>query len=102
MVELAKAVVPVTWRIDPELFVRIQAAAQAQGKSLQAFASEALTKAVEDLAPVVSEEDRAWLDADLGDTLPPYDWGSDGPPAGRPVRYVPGRGLIIEGGRPER
>ncbi len=98
---MAKAQVPVTWRLDPELFARVEAAARAEGKSVQAFASEALAKAVDDLAPMPSDEDRAWLDADMGE-LPAYDWGPDGPPAGRPVRYAPGRGLIIEGGRPER
>jgi len=44
-------------------------------------------------------EDRAWLDASL-ENFPPYDWGEEGPPKGRPVKYVPGIGLIVEGGRP--
>jgi hypothetical protein len=42
-------------------------------------------------------EDKDWLDADLGE-LPPYEWGSEGPPKGKPVRYQPGVGLIVEGG----
>lgn len=41
-------------------------------------------------------EDAAWLEADLGGSLPPYDWGPAGPPKGRSVQYVPGRGLIVE------
>lgn len=40
-------------------------------------------------------EDLSWLEADLAD-LPPYDWGPEGPPAGRPVRYLPGVGLVVE------
>ncbi|MBE3588158.1 MAG: hypothetical protein IMW93_06325 [Thermoanaerobacteraceae bacterium] len=43
-------------------------------------------------------EDQAWLEADLGE-LPPYDWGPEGPPEGKPVRYKPGVGLIVEGGK---
>ncbi|WP_081214295.1 DUF433 domain-containing protein [Neomoorella thermoacetica] len=41
-------------------------------------------------------EDQAWLKAELGE-LPPYDWGSEGPPKGKPVRYESGIGLIITG-----
>lgn len=45
------------------------------------------------------KEDRAWLDASL-DNFPPYDWGKEGPPEGKPVKYVPGIGLIVEEARP--
>lgn len=44
-------------------------------------------------------EDEAWLEAGLGE-LPPYDWGPEGPPKGKPVRYEPGVGLVVEGGKP--
>jgi len=44
-------------------------------------------------------EDHAWLYADLDGELPPYDWGPDGPPKGKPIKYVPGTGPVIEGGR---
>lgn len=44
-------------------------------------------------------EGEAWLEADLGE-VPPYDWGPGGPPAGKPVRYEPGVGLVVEGGKP--
>ncbi len=40
-------------------------------------------------------DDRAWLEADLAPPLSPYDWGSEGPPKGKPVKYSPGRGLCI-------
>ncbi|MCL6479271.1 MAG: hypothetical protein K6T65_12835 [Peptococcaceae bacterium] len=43
-------------------------------------------------------EDRAWLDAGFGE-LPPYEWGPKGPPKGKTVRYRPGIGLIVEGGK---
>lgn len=43
------------------------------------------------------DSDSRWLEADLGGPLPPWDWGPAGKPAGKPVRYVPGVGLVIEG-----
>ena len=45
-----------------------------------------------------TEEDRAWMDSDLSrlGEFEPYEWGPAGPPEGRPIRYVPGRGPVIE------
>ncbi len=28
--------------------------------------------------------------------LDPYDWGPDGIPEGKPIRYVPGQGFVVE------
>lgn len=43
------------------------------------------------------EESRAWLEDDsLGGGLPPYNWGEEAPPRGKPVRYEPGVGLVVE------
>lgn len=42
------------------------------------------------------EEDRRWLEADMGGDLPPFDWGAGGPPEVRPVRYARGVGLIVD------
>ncbi len=98
-----KTIVPVTWRLDPALYEAVRAAARATGLSVQAFASQALQAAVE--ASGTSEpsaEDRAWLDADLGGELPPYDWGPGGRPPGRPVHWVPGQGFVVEGDRDAR
>jgi len=44
------------------------------------------------------KEDQVWLEAELCE-LPPYDWGPEGPPKGKPVRYEAGIGLIVEGGK---
>ena len=100
---MPKTIVPVTWRLDPALYEAVRAAASATGLSVQAFASQALRAAVE--ASGTGEpgpEDRAWLSADLGGELPPYNWGPGGPPQGRPVRWIPGQGLVVEGGRDAR
>ena len=45
-------------------------------------------------------ETQQWLNADLGEELPPYEWGEAGIPPGKPVKYVPGQGLVVDGGRP--
>lgn len=44
-------------------------------------------------------ETRSWLDADLGGELPPFDWGPEGEPSGKPVHFVPGVGLVVDGGK---
>lgn len=44
-------------------------------------------------------ETQEWLDADLAGELPEYDWGESGVPLGKPVRYISGQGLVVEGGR---
>jgi DNA-binding XRE family transcriptional regulator len=47
----------------------------------------------------MTPEDRAWLETDLSrlSDFEPYDWGPEGPPAGQPIRYVPGLGAVIDG-----
>lgn len=58
----------------------------------------AVKRFLESILRKANNEDKDWLDADLGE-LPPYEWGPEGPPEGKPVRYQPGVGLIIEGGK---
>lgn len=58
----------------------------------------AVKRFLEFILSKAKDEDQAWLEADLGD-LPPYDWGAEGPPKGKPVRYKSGVGLIVEGGK---
>lgn len=51
------------------------------------------------VAAGMTDEDRAWLDAELAPPMDPYEWGPEGPPLTKPVRYEPGVGFVIEGGR---
>lgn len=49
--------------------------------------------------PEPDAESREWLEDDAaGGGLPPYNWGEEGPPSSRPVRYEPGVGLVVEEG----
>lgn len=41
-------------------------------------------------------ETKEWLEANLIDELPPYEWEEDIPPEGKPVRYDPNIGLIVD------
>lgn len=50
----------------------------------------------------LDEESRAWLDADLSrlGEIEPYDWGPEGPPAGKPIAWDEARqAFVIVGGR---
>ncbi len=104
---MARAVVPVTWRLDPALFEKVQTAARRRGMSVQAYASDALRRAVESerhLEPPTPREDpdAQWLGEDLSGLadLEPFDWGSEGPPDGDPVSFEPGVGFVTVGKRP--
>ncbi|NJO75722.1 MAG: hypothetical protein HC833_19315 [Leptolyngbyaceae cyanobacterium RM1_406_9] len=49
-----------------------------------------------ELDNTLDSETKTWLESDLGENLPPYDWGVEGVPAGQPVLYVPEFGLLID------
>jgi len=51
-------------------------------------------RAVEQDAP--SAESKMWMEAELANNTPPYDWGKKGIPFARPVRYEEGKGFIVE------
>lgn len=43
-------------------------------------------------------ETQAWMDADLVEELPPYDWGDVDPmTVGEAIRYEPGIGWVVGG-----
>jgi hypothetical protein len=46
----------------------------------------------------INNEDKIWLETDLG-ALPPYEWGPDGVPKGKPVDYKPNIGLVVKEGK---
>ena len=43
---------------------------------------------------VLDPESAAWLEAELTQPLPPYDWGEAGEPEGQRVRYSPEEGFL--------
>jgi hypothetical protein len=47
----------------------------------------------------LDKETQLWLDGDMGEDLPDYDWGTQEIPAVKPIRYQPGVGFIVVGGK---
>ncbi|MFH7244295.1 MAG: hypothetical protein ACHWZW_15770 [Spirulina sp.] len=47
---------------------------------------------------IPNEEDSAWLNADLSNlgAYEPYEWAEGELEEGKPVKYIPGKGLVIE------
>ena len=43
-------------------------------------------------------ESKSWLEADLVDDLPEYNWGEGEIPSMKPVEYVSGIGLVVKAG----
>ena len=43
-------------------------------------------------------ESKSWLEADLVNDLPEYNWGEGGIPSMKPVEYVSGVGLVVKAG----
>jgi hypothetical protein len=44
-------------------------------------------------------ESKLWLDGDMGEDLPEYDWGTEEIPPVKPIKYQPGVGFIVVGGK---
>jgi hypothetical protein len=44
------------------------------------------------------EESKRWLDSDMGEDLPDYDWGRN-EPEGTPIQYELGVGFVVLGGK---
>ncbi|MEO1183017.1 MAG: hypothetical protein AAFX51_19780 [Cyanobacteria bacterium J06636_28] len=40
-------------------------------------------------------ETQTWIEANLTEPLPTYEWDAEGIPEGLPVRHVPGKGVMI-------
>lgn len=45
----------------------------------------------------IDTDTQAWLDADLTEPLPFYDWGPEGIPEGLPLEHVEGKGVVVMG-----
>ncbi len=71
-------------------------------KTFDASRDSASRVSVRPEASGFDDMDIRWLDsywAGRERLLDEYDWGPAGMPALKPVRYVPGKGLVIEGGK---
>lgn len=93
--------------VDPELRRRVKVVAAARDQSVKEWIEGAIREALSRESKRVAEyapdndEDRAWLDSDLSGLgqFEPYEWGEGELEGGRAVRYEPGVGVVVEGGK---
>lgn len=69
--------------------------AASREQSVKEWVEEVLGDALE------REEDRGWMENDLSrlGKAEPYEWAEGELDEERPVRYEPGRGFVVEGGK---
>jgi len=44
-----------------------------------------------------TNQDKTWLEQDIGGALPPFDWGPEGEPVLQTIEFRTGTGLVILG-----
>lgn len=82
--------------VDPELRRRVRMAAASKDQSVKEWLEEVLRRELKR-----TEEDIAWMESDLSrlGECEPYEWAEGELEDETPVRYEPGRGLRVEGGK---
>jgi plasmid stability protein len=85
--------------VDPGLKRRVRIAAASRDLSVKEWVEEALEDALRSEAGGRRDEDRAWLRGDLSrlSEFEPYEWEQGELEDEVPVRYEPGRGVVVEG-----
>lgn len=82
--------------VDPELRRRVRMAAASKDQSVKEWLEDVLKRELKR-----TEEDIAWMESDLSrlGEFEPYEWAEGELEDETPVRYEPGRGLRVEGGK---
>jgi bacterioferritin (cytochrome b1) len=82
--------------VDPELRRRVRMAAASKDQSVKEWLEDVLKRELKR-----TEEDIAWMESDLSrlGEFEPYEWTEGELENETPVRYGPGQGLRIEGGK---
>ncbi len=94
-----------TIELPDDVFEMLESFGRSRGLSpadaVRAAVSDAAVTADQPAEFEMDDETRAWMDADLSrlGEHEPYDWGPDGPPKGKPIRYEPGVGFVVVGGK---
>lgn len=80
--------------VDPDLRRRVKVAAASKDQSVKEWIEDVIERELE------REPDRAWMEGDLSrlGEFEPYEWGEGEVEEGKPVRYEPGVGFVVEGG----
>jgi predicted transcriptional regulator len=82
--------------VDPELRRRVRMAAASKDQSVKEWLEDVLKRELKR-----TDEDIAWMESDLSrlGEHEPYEWAEGELEDETPVRYEPGRGLRVEGGK---
>lgn len=82
--------------VDPELRRRVRMAAASKDQSVKEWLEDVLERELGR-----TDEDIAWMESDLSrlGEYEPYEWVEGELEDEAPVRYEPGRGLRVEGGK---
>ena len=81
--------------VDPDLRRHVKIAAASKDQSVKEWLEDAIRRELE------RELDRTWMESDLSrlGEFEPYEWEEGELEEGKPVRYEPGIGFVVEGGR---
>lgn len=97
--------------VEPELRRWVRIAAASRDQSVKEWIEDVLRReldnlrrepgVLEELFGDLSREDRDWMESDLSHRggFEPYEWEEGELEEGQPVRYEPGVGLLVEGGK---
>jgi hypothetical protein len=82
--------------VEPELRRRVRIAAASKDQSVKEWLEEVLKRELRR-----TDEDIAWMESDLSrlGEYETYEWAEGELQDEAPVRYEPGRGLRVEGGK---
>lgn len=87
--------------IEPEVRRRVRIAAASRDLSVKEWVEEVLEWALREEVGGMTPEDRAWMKGDLSrlGEMEPYEWQEGETEEERPLRYEPGAGITVEGGK---
>jgi predicted transcriptional regulator len=82
--------------VEPELRRRVRMAAASRDQSVKEWLEDVLERELKR-----TDEDVAWMENDLSrlEEYEPYEWAEGELEDETPVRYEPGQGLRVEGGK---
>lgn len=82
--------------VEPELRRRVKVAAASKDQSVKEWIEDVLKRELDKTGA-----DRVWMESDLSrlGEFEPYEWKEGELEEGKPVRYEPSAGFIVEGGR---
>lgn len=85
--------------IEPELRRRVRMVAASKDLPVREWIEDVLKRELE--REFREREDRVWMEGDLSrlGEIEPYAWEEGELEEGAPVRYVPGVGAMVEGGK---